>query len=272
MARTSVAWLVQRGRLFPSLRCVFVLGHTAPIELGAETEALLSVREGAALSHWSAAALWGLWTPMPEMVEVTVNDAPAAVNPGVKVHRSRILESRDVRIRHGLPVVSPARVLLDIAPTATARQLELAFDRAIVDRIMRSADVADVLKRAGGHRGRKRLAALLQRELGGSTMTRSEAEERLLALIRSAKLPNPRVNARLAGYELDFFWPDAHFAVEVDGFQFHSSHGAFERDHSKDNDLRRLHIEVMRVTWRAIVNEPYAVVSGVAQQLARRGL
>jgi hypothetical protein len=122
-------------------------------------------------------------------------------------------------------VVSPARALLDIAPTATDRQLELAFDRAIVDRIMRPADVADVLKRAGGHRGRKRIAALLKRELGGSTMTRSEAEERLLALIRSAKLPEPRANARLAGHELDFYWPDAHFAVEVDGFQFHSSHG-----------------------------------------------
>jgi hypothetical protein len=58
----------------------------------------------------------------------------------------------------------------------------------------------------------------------------------------------------------------------VDGFQFHSSHGAFERDRRKDNDLRRIHIEVMRVTWRAIVSEPYALVSGIAQELARRGL
>ncbi len=57
---SSVAWLVSRGRLFPSLRCVFSVGHNAPIELGAETEALLSVREAAVLSHWSAAALCGL--------------------------------------------------------------------------------------------------------------------------------------------------------------------------------------------------------------------
>ena len=46
----------------------------------------------------------------------------------MRVHRSRILEANDVRIRHGLPVTSPARTLLDIAPTATYRQLELAFD------------------------------------------------------------------------------------------------------------------------------------------------
>ena len=272
VSHASIVWLVRRGRLFPSLRCVFRVGHDTPIELSAETEALLSVRDGAALSHWSAAALWGLWTPAPHEIDVVVTNWNAARNPGVKVHRSRSLEGRDVRIRHDLPVVSPARALLDIAPEASDRQLELAFDRGIVERIMRPAEVADVLKRAGGHRGRRRIAALLDRQLGGSTMTRSEAEERMLALIRIAKLPEPRVNARLAGYELDFYWPDARFAVEVDGFRFHSSRGAFERDHRKDNDLRRIQIEVMRVTWREIENGSYALVSGVAQALVRRGL
>lgn len=272
VSSSSVEWRVVKARLFPSLRGVFVVGHGASVELAAETEALLSVRDGAALSHWSAAALLGLWLPAPTEIEVVVDIWPGAANPGVRVHRSRVLGPGDTWIRKGLPVTSPARTLLDIAVSATDRQLEVAFDRGIAERTLRPAHVAELLDRAGGHKGRARIADLLKRELGGSTMTRSEAEERLLALIRSAKLPEPRVNARLAGYELDFYWPDAHFAVEVDGFQFHSSHRAFERDHGKDNDLRRLHIEVMRVTWRAIVSEPYATVSGIAQSLARRGL
>ncbi len=70
----------------------------------------------------------------------------------------------------------------------------------------------------------------------------------MLALIRAASLPDPLVNAHLAGYELEFYWPDARFAVELDGFRFHSSHGAFERDRRKDNDLRRIDVAVMRVT------------------------
>jgi len=41
---------------------------------------------------------------------------PAADNPGVRVHRSRVLHSSDVRIRQDLTVLSPARTLLDIAP------------------------------------------------------------------------------------------------------------------------------------------------------------
>ena len=268
----SVSWLVGRGRLFPSLRCVFIVGHSAPVELGAETEALLSVRDCAALSHWTAAALLGLWTPAPKVVEVTVDDAPAARNPGVRVHRSRILEGHDVWIRQGLPVTSPSRTLLDIAPTATDRQLEVAFDRGIAERTLRPSHVADVLGRAGGHRGRARLAAVLDQELGASTMTSSEAEERMLALIRDAGLPAPRVNFPYPPYKLDFYWPEARFVVEVDGYRFHSSHYRFERDRRKDNDLRRADIEVMRIVFREIKERSHALVADVTRALARRGL
>ncbi|HEY2317685.1 MAG TPA: DUF559 domain-containing protein [Solirubrobacteraceae bacterium] len=267
----SIAWLVARGRLFPTLRCVFCVGHTASIELGAETDALLSVREGAALSHWSGAAMWGLWSRGGPEVDVTVDhDAPAAVNAGVRVHRSRMLQSGDIRLRHGLPVTSPARTLLDIAPQSTERQLELAFERAITGRVMREADVADVLERAGGHRGRKRLAALLEYWAGGSTLTWSEAEERLRALLRSARLPQPQSNVKVAGHTVDFFWPEQRFVLEVDGYRFHSGRRAFENDRCRDQDLRRAQVDVMRVTRRQIESDAYGIVAGVAATLARR--
>ena len=195
------------------------MGHEAPIELGPETEALLSVRDGAALSHWSAAALLGLWTPAPRLIEVTVDDAPAATNPGVRVHRSGILESRDVWIRKGLPVTSPARTLLDIAVLATARQLEVAFDRGIGEGTLKLSHLRDLLARCGGHRGRARLAALLERERGASTRTESAPEERMLALLRRAGLPDPVVNFPFETWKLDFYWPAARFAVEVDSFR-----------------------------------------------------
>jgi very-short-patch-repair endonuclease len=216
--------------------------------------------------------LLGLWTPAPKAVEVTVDDAPASRNPGVKVHRSRILDAQDVWIRKGLPVTSPARTLLDIAVSATDRQLEVAFDRGIVERVIKPAHVADLLSRAGGHRGRGRLAALLDQERGASTMTRSDGEERMLALIRDAGLPIPRVNAPFGPWHLDFYWPEARFVVEVDGYQFHSSRYRFERDRRKDNDLRRADIEVMRIVLREIKERSHGLVADVARALARRGL
>ncbi len=271
VAPASVAWLVAKGHLFPSLRCVFAVGHTARIELGAETEALLSVRDGGALSHWSAAALLGLWTPVPAVVDVSVDYSSAATNAGVRVHRSRILESRDVWIRNGLPVTSPARTLLDIAASATDRQLEVAFDRGITERTLRTSHVVDLLSRAGGHRGRARLAALLEQEQGASTMTRSDGEERMLALIREAALPLPQVNAPFGPWELDFYWPEARFVVEVDGYPYHSSRYRFERDRRKDNDLRRADIEVMRIVRREINERSHGLVADLARALTRRG-
>jgi very-short-patch-repair endonuclease len=271
VAPASEAWLVARGRLLPCLRGVFCVGHDAPAELGAETAGLLSVRDGAALSHWSAAALLGLWTPAPTVVEVTVDDAPAAANSGVRVHRSRILQSRDVQITRGLPVTSPARTLLDLALSATARQLEIAFDRAIVEKTLRPSQVTDILARAGGHRGRARLAALLDRESGALTMTQSQVEEAMLALIRHAGLPVPHVNFPFEGWKLDFYWPAARFAVEVDSYTYHGSRYRFERDRRKDNALRRADIEVLRIITRDITERSYGLVADITRELTRRG-
>jgi very-short-patch-repair endonuclease len=224
-----------------------------------------------ALSHWSAAALLGLWTPLPAVVDVTVNgDSQAASNPQVHVHRSGILEPHDVWIRQGLPVTSPARTLLDLAPTGTARQLELAFDRGIAERTLRLSQVRDLLARAGGHRGRGRLAALLGRESGASTVTASQNEERLLALIRRAGLPTPQVNFPFETWKLDFYWPGAHFALEVDSHRFHSTHYRFARDRRKDNALRRATIEVMRIVDEEITERSHGLIADITRELALR--
>ena len=96
-------------------------------------------------------------------------------------------------------------------------------------------------------------------------MTRSEAEERVLTLIRSARLTEPVVNARVAGYEVDFFWPQHRFALEVDGYRFHSARGAFERDRRKDNDLRRAGVRTMRT------EDSYALVADPAREVQAGG-
>ena len=271
ISASTVGWLVAQHRIIPRLRGVFAVGHTARVEFERETDALLAVRDGAALSHFSAAGLWGLCAPGAE-VEIVVREGRSSRMPGVRVHRSRILESRDVRIKSGLPVVAPARVLMDIAPNATDRQLELAFDRGISEGTLTAAHVADVLDRAGGHHGRARLAALLEQERDASTMTRSDTEERMLALIRGAGLPAPQVNFRFGGYELDFYWPDARFVVEVDSYKFHSSRYRFERDRRKDNVLRRADIEVMRIVRRELKQRSHGVVADVTRSLTKRGL
>jgi very-short-patch-repair endonuclease len=98
-------------------------------------------------------------------------------------------------------------------------------------------------------------------------MTRSEAEERLLELIRSARLSQPVVNAKVGGYEVDFFWPHERFALEVDGYRYHSARSVFERDRRKDNDLRKLGVTTMRTTWWQLTDDSHALVADLAREV-----
>ena len=103
-------------------------------------------------------------------------------------------------------------------------------------------------------------------------MTRSEGERRLLALIRAASLPEPEANVRVEGFEVDFLWRQARVIVEVDGFAFHGHRGAFERDRLRDMVLRDRGFEVIRVTWRQLVDQPQLVITHIARALERAHL
>jgi very-short-patch-repair endonuclease len=269
ISTSAIGRMIASGTLIAVHRGVYLVGHAAPVRLGDETSALLAVGDDAALSGFSAAILWGLVAPASTdgQIHVVVPKQRRVSPAGVAVHRSRILEPRDVWTRERLPVVSPARALLDIAPHVSHRQLELAVDRGLVDRVLKPAYVADVLRRAGAHRGRARLAEVLDRQTGGTTMTRSEAEERVLALIRAARLSVPVVNAKVGGYEVDFFWPHERFALEVDGHRYHSARSAFERDRRKDTDLRKLGVTTMRTTWWQVTEDSYALVADLAREV-----
>jgi very-short-patch-repair endonuclease len=270
IGRGAIDGLIRRGSLLPRHRGVFAVGHLAAIEFGRETAALLAVRPGAALSHHSAAALWRLRVPECGVVDVVIRGQTGRSVRGIRIHRTRVLQDEDVRIHRGLPVTSPARTLLDLAGALRQRELEFAFDQAITSRIVRRADVLKVITRMPGRAGRCLLLDLLD-AARGPALTRSEAEERFLALIRSAQLPEPKVNARIHGYEVDFLWREQRLVVEIDGYRYHSTRRAFEHDRRKDATMQAAGLTTMRITWRQLEGEPYAVVARLAPPLICAG-
>jgi very-short-patch-repair endonuclease len=263
----AIATRLDRHQLHPLHRGVYAVGHTALAPLAREMAALLACGPGAVLSHWSAAWLWRLLELADDLVELTVPRSNRR-RPGLRVHRSRSLAPEDVRMLRGLPVTAPARTLLDLAEVANARDLERAVDEALTQRLTTDAALVAVVERRRGHRGTGRLRGLLARR-GEPTLTRSEAEERFLALVREAGLPTPEVNTHVGAYLVDFVWRDCRLVAEVDGYRFHSSRSAFERDRRRDADLNAAGFRVIRITWRQLVEEPIAVVARLARALAR---
>ena len=261
------ARMISRGALIREHQGVYRVGHCAAIPWGAETAALLACAPGTVLSHRSAAVAWGLLSDTA-IVEVTIADAQTGTPGGVIVHRSRTLLPRDVTIRNGLPVTSVARTLLDLAGVVKARLLEKAIDQALLTHMVTPTQLQDVLDRSIGRRGAGTLKRIVQSE-GPSTQTRSNPEERFLALVRQAGLPAPEVNGRIAGYEVDFLWRSQRVALEIDSWGFHRTRNAFERDRLKGAHLSAAGLSVVRATDTQLEDEPVAVVVRIAQTLAR---
>ena len=125
--------------------------------------------------------------------------------------------------------------------------------------------MAGARRRRRGCRGAKRLARLIDR-YAGPAITRSEAERRLLELIRAAGLPEPETNVRIHGFEVDFLWRERRVVVEVDSYAWHSGPAAFKRDRRKDVYLTGHGLQVMRVTWE-MMDEPLPLVARLAREL-----
>jgi very-short-patch-repair endonuclease/predicted transcriptional regulator of viral defense system len=257
------------GRLHRLHRGVYAVGHTALVPLARELAAVLACGPDAVLSHHAAAALWGLRADSGGDVDVTVSHSGTRSRPGLRVHRTRSLDVQDVRLRQGIPTTSPARTLVDLAAIVGERELQRAVDEAEVRRLVRREELLAAVRRVGpGRRGSALLAEILGRD-GPPALTRSQAEDRLLALIAAARLPRPGVNVHIAGHEVDLLWRDSRLVVEVDGYAFHSTRTAFERDRARDADLQAAGLRVLRVTWRQIVGEPFALIVRIAQALGR---
>jgi very-short-patch-repair endonuclease len=66
----------------------------------------------------------------------------------------------------------------------------------------------------------------------------------------------PSANVFVAGFELDMYWEWERFAVELDGYEFHSGRSSFERDRRRQKDLKLAGIEMVRITARRVRAEP----------------
>lgn len=253
------------GRLHRMHSGVYSVGHTLLTGRGHYMAAVLACGEGAVLSHRSAADLWGLRRTDRARIDVTALGQGGRARRGIEVHRTAWLADGDVTVEDGIPCTSVARTLMDLARVVHRRSLERACDQAEVLELFDLRAVDELLLRLRGHPGTARLRAVLGEHEIGATLTRSELEERFLALGEHAGLPRPRVNSTLMlegqPHEVDFLWRSERLVVEVDGWAYHRSRWAQERDRRRDQLLSRAGWRRERFTWRQVTAEPDWVVS-----------
>ena len=263
LTRDAVAHRVRHRRLTPLHRGVYRVGPLSD-SLTSLMAATLACGAGAALSHRAAAHLHGFGP------EIAVVDVIAPAHPrsrtGIRVRRA-VLTGNEVTVVDGIPVTTPERTIRDLATVLPRKQLERAIEEAQIQRKLDHITLTDAVDKHRGHRGARALRAAAS--TSDPQLTRSEAERKLSEVIRSAGLPRPQTNARIGGYEVDAVWRRERLVVEVDGFAFHGSRYAFERDRRKDQRLTAEGWRVLRVTWRQLVDEREAVAARLGAALAR---
>lgn len=227
-------------------------------------------------SHRSAAELWGLIQPAGH-VEVSV---PGGVNRSVRppaiVHRIIDLHPELAEERAGLRATDPVRTVIDLGLVMPRWLVLRALSTGISTQVFRLSQVTQ-LREALGRPGRNG-TGVVRHILEGNLLTlgkeESELEKRFTALIRRRGLPAIELQHEVwdAGRfvaRIDAAYPDLKLAIEVDGFEHHSSPDAFQRDRTRQNRLVALGWTVLRFTWKDVVSRPDHVARLIQQAIGR---
>ncbi len=257
--RSAVQSRVRAGRLHLVHRGVYAVGHSALTLDARFMAAVLACAPSGHLSHRAAAACWG-FLPWDEafLIEVTVPYSGPRTRPGLRVHRTRLVDPRDFDRHRGIPITTVERALLDLAEELSDKGMRRAVRQSQALYLTNVRLIADALTRAGGRRGAPRLAALIA---DGPAPTRSDLEDMVLDLIIAAGLRRPQINARMGSVFPDLRWPDLRLTLECDGARWHYGRLAREDDGERQARLEAAGERVLRVSWQQALTRPRQTVA-----------
>jgi hypothetical protein len=259
---------IRAGSLHRIHRGVYAVGHRRLSQEGRWMAAVLAAGDGAGLAGLSAAVLWQIWRRKTDTIDV-VAPGRRRGQPGFRLRACRHFDPRDVTTRAGIPVTTVARTLVDLTDDLDAHQLANVIHEAAFRKRFDAAATRAAMARANGRQRLAELEAALVAHEDGSAGTRSELEDRFLALVHAAGLPPPLTNVPIQTdgrrIEVDFRWPA--LCVEIDG-DGHTRPRARREDRERDAALRAEGYTVVRFSRDDVDARSTTVLAGLRAALA----
>ncbi|MFC6705526.1 hypothetical protein [Flexivirga alba] len=229
------------------------------------------------LSHFAAAALWGMPIigPWPDRVDVMMDACAAGSSTLVRRHRVSCLP--EPSLLGSIPVTSPARTVMDLARSTQLASALSAADRSLRDGLCTYGDLDEELlaipKRGPGRRGAHVVWLLAdpRSESPGESLSRARMYE--------SGLPQPDLQVPLEDAQgrfgrADFGWPG--LIGEFDGLRKYRATGdagdtASEeiviREKLREDRVRRTGAGVARWVWAEALHG-----AGLVRALTAAGL
>jgi hypothetical protein len=219
---------IRTGRLHPIVRGVYAVGRPQLSREGQWMAAVLACGPDAALSHGSAAALWGFGEEHRVYIDVIVRRTSEARIRGIRSHRRPALPVSDLTTRLGIPLTTPVRTFLDLTAVAGPKAVERAINEADKLDVIDADSLRTALDDRSGEPGVRPLRAILDEHT--FRLSDDELERLFRPLAAAAGLPTPLTKVMVDKFEVDFFWPELGLVVETDGWRYHRTPSAQSRD------------------------------------------
>lgn len=278
LSKAAISYRLAVGRLWTVMPRAYAVGQRRLPPLGRSMAAVLSSGVDAALSHRSAAALWGIRDPRGGAIHVTV---PSKSTSTKLVRRHHVvLPSDEITAHEGIPVTTVPRTILDLASGSSVDEVEIVIRQVEFLRLYDQLSLLDLTERYPGRRGTARARTALARlEALPVGRVRSPLETKFLPFLRRHRLPRPRLNDWIVvderRFQVDCHWAGTGQVVELDSWQAHGTRTAHREDRARDRFLRVAGYEVTRITWAQLDDEPEAIAADLGRLLgthrSRRG-
>lgn len=239
--------------------------------------AAFDVGPSAYVSHWSAAALWGIPNVGVEPTDlIVVRQGSQTPTSLARIHRPRHLPDPFGASLDGIPVVRPALVLLQLAAQVTPARLGRLLDQFWTRRLVSGPSVRRELSPLM-HRGRAgtlNLRNLLDSLPLDYVPPASGLEGRFAAILERADVPAMRRQVDLGDEgawsgRVDFVDRHVPLVIEVDSERYHTALTDEAADRVRQDSLERAGFVVRRFDETDIWRRPDWTASEVKQERAK---
>ena len=225
---------------------------------------------GSVLSHESAAALWDF--PGFRLLPAQTTHARTGgyhQRPVAGLRRTTYLPPHHVTTVDGIPVLTPSRLLFQLAADRSVKRMARLTDKAWARRLVSGTSLHEMCREISEHGrdGMRVMREVLEVRPIGYVPPESNLEARMEELMRKNGLPEMRRQVDLGGREwlgrVDFLASDCPLIVFVDGEHWHSSLLDRAADARQQAELEAAGFVVVRITEFEVWHDPAAALARV---------